>query len=424
MKVKTYTYPSGLRLVVETLSDSKAATLFVGINTGSVNETDTNNGISHVIEHMLFKGTNTRDAQQISKELEDLGANVNAFTSKYHTCFYASCMSEYMDKSFDVLSDMIFNSVFDQKELNKELKVIYEEIDMYQDDPSSVCYDRFNELFFAGTKLEKNVIGTKQVLSKLTRQDILDYMSKYYTAPNMVISVAGGIDFDRAKQLCDKFFANNFKSKANPNVYNIQSTLIHKPKATFDYIKKDIAQTHIIFGYPTYSLYGKHNSELNILSFILGGGMSSRLFQTIREKYGYVYSINALPELYDIGGVVTINLATNHQNQKDAVDKINEVISDLVKNGITEEELARAKTFCKSMIVMSSETTINIARHNVANMIIYNEYRSLDTKLNNLDKVQLADINALILEIFETKHICGAVVSDKPDKTLFDVFAN
>lgn len=419
MNVKTFTYPSGLRLVVETHSDSKAATLFVGVNTGSVNEDMSNNGISHVIEHMLFKGTRLRSSQQISKELEDLGAQVNAFTSKYHTCLYASCMNDYTEKSFEILSDMVFNSIFDPKELNKELKVIFEEIDMYQDDPSSIAYDNFNQAFFEGTKLEKTVIGTKDVLSKLTQQDIFDYMAKFYTAPNMVISVAGGVEYSKAKELCDKFFASHFTNVSEPNINNTQPDLVHIPNRKFNIIKKDIAQTHIIFGYPTYNLYGKHNAELNVLSFILGGGMSSRLFQTIREKFGYVYSINALPELYDIGGVITISLATNYINQNDAVIKIKEIILDLINNGVTEEELLRAKTFCKSMIVMSSETTINIARHNVTNMLIYNKYRSLDERLSNIDKVKLADINALIKTVFKTNNICGAVISDKPNKDIF-----
>ncbi len=422
MSTQTFTYPTGLRLVVETIPDSRATTLFVGVNTGSVNENDNNNGISHVIEHMLFKGTALRTALQISKELEDLGANVNAFTSKYHTCLYASCLSDYLKQSFDILSDMIFNSQFDEVELKKELNVIFEEIDMYQDDPGSVAYDKFNEVFFKSTKLEKSVIGTKEVLSKLTRQDILNYIQEFYVASNMIVSVSGGIGFDQAKALCDEYFASHFTKQALPNVYQPDQNAIHIPQRAFEIIKKDIAQTHIILGYPTNGTYNKNRQALNLLSFILGGGMSSRLFQTIREQYGYVYSINSIPELYDIGGVITISLATNHSNQQDAVDKIKEEIKNFVKNGITEEELQRAKTFCKSMLVMSNETTINKARHNVISMLIYNTTKSIDQKLQEIDNVKLSHINALICSIFDTNNVCGAVVSDKPNKQLFDNF--
>ena len=243
MDIKTKTYASGLRLVVANRPDSRAVSVFFGINTGSVNETDNNNGISHVIEHMTFKGTKTRTAEEISSGLETIGANINAFTSRYVTCYYGSCIKESAEKMTEIFSDMILNSIYDEEELKKELKVIFEEIDMYEDDPGSVAYDKYNEIFFEGTKLEKSVIGTKKVLGKLKRQDLIDYFNKFYTPNYMVVSFAGGITIDEADKLVKKYFNDYFKTKSKP-ILPTKTAEKLLPKQNFSVTKKDISQTH------------------------------------------------------------------------------------------------------------------------------------------------------------------------------------
>lgn len=415
MDIKTKTYASGLRLVVANMPDSRAVSVFFGINTGSVNETDNNNGISHVIEHMTFKGTKTRTAEEISSGLETIGANINAFTSRYVTCYYGSCIKESAEKMTEIFSDMILNSVYDEEELKKELKVIFEEIDMYEDDPGSVAYDKYNEIFFEGTKLEKSVIGTKKVLSKLKRQDLIDYISKFYTPNNMVVSFAGGITIDEADKLVKKYFNDYFKTKNKP-ILPAKTAEKLLPKQNFSVTKKDISQTHIVLGYPTNNIYSKNVPAINVLAFILGGGMSSRLFVRIREKLGLVYSINAVPELFDIAGNIVISLATNHTNQEEALTAIREEINNIAKNGVTQAELEKAKTFCKSMIVMSSETTTNIARHNAGSMMQFGKYKTIDERLDEIEKVNLKAVNRLAGEIFGSSNYCMAIVSDKPNK--------
>ncbi len=415
MDIKTKTYASGLRLVVANRPDSRAVSVFFGINTGSVNETDNNNGISHVIEHMTFKGTKTRTAEEISSGLETIGANINAFTSRYVTCYYGSCIKESAEKMTEIFSDMILNSVYDEEELKKELKVIFEEIDMYEDDPGSVAYDKYNEIFFEGTKLEKSVIGTKKVLSKLKRQDLIDYISKFYTPNNMVVSFAGGITIDEADKLIKKYFNDYFKTKNKP-ILPAKTAEKLLPKQNFSVTKKDISQTHIVLGYPTDNIYSKNVPAINVLAFILGGGMSSRLFVRIREKLGLVYSINAVPELFDIAGNIVISLATNHTNQEEALTAIREEINNIAKNGVTQAELEKAKTFCKSMIVMSSETTTNIARHNAGSMMQFGKYKTIDERLDEIEKVNLKAVNRLAGEIFGSSNYCMAIVSDKPNK--------
>ncbi len=420
MNIKTKTYTSGLRLVVETIENNRAVAAFFGYNAGSVYENDNNNGISHVIEHMTFKGTKTRSAEELSTQFETLGININAFTSRYNTQYYGKCIKENTEPMVELFSDMLLNSVYDENELKKELNVIFEEIDMYEDDPGSVAYDKYNEIFFEGTKLEKSVIGTKKVLSKLKRQDLIDYIEKYYIPQNMVISFAGDITFDEADNLVKKYFEKHFKTKSKPlNMTKTDAVVI--PKTNQSVTKKNIAQTHIVIGYPTDNIYSKNVAAINVLAFILGGGMSSRLFVRIREKLGLVYSINAMPELLDIGGNIIISLATNSTNQELALKSIKEEIDNIANNGVTEAEVNKAKTFCKSMVVMSAELSTNKARNNSSNILTYGKVITIDDRIADIEKVTKKSIDTLAKQIF-TNNFCVALVSDKPIKNPLKIY--
>ena len=183
------TFDNGMRLIFKKVEKERPATLFVCVKAGSVNETDKNNGISHFIEHLNFKGTKTRSAKQISTELEEIGANANAFTSKFTTCFFATTLTEQMENCFDILSDIVFNSKYAEEDIERERKVVYEEIDMYADDPEGVSYEEFTKNFYEGSSLQKTVLGTKKSLKGITRQDIVDYVKSNYIAPNIIVSV-------------------------------------------------------------------------------------------------------------------------------------------------------------------------------------------------------------------------------------------
>lgn len=419
--IETKTYPSGLRLIVESVPGNRAVAVFFGVNAGSVYEDEHNNGISHVIEHMTFKGTKTRSAEDISTQFECLGASVNAFTSRYNTQYYGKCIKENTEKMVEIFSDMILNSVYDEEELKRELKVIYEEIDMYEDDPGSVAYDKYNEIFFKGTKLEKSVIGTKKVLSKLKRQDLIDYIDKYYVPQNMVVAFAGDVTMAEADAMVKKYFNSAFKTKSKPIDMKKTGEVVI-PKQAQIVTKKNIAQTHIVMGYPTDNIYSKNAAGINVLAFILGGGMSSRLFVRIREKLGLVYSINALPEFADIGGNIIISLATNSTNQELALKSIKEEIDNVANNGVTDAELEKAKTFCKSMLVMAAEVSTNKARNNASNILTYGKSITIDERMKEIEKVTKADVNKLAKSIFGRDEMCIAVVSDKPNKNPLKVY--
>lgn len=424
METKTKTYKNGIRLINTYNQNTAAETVLISISTGSINENAKISGMSHLIEHMAFKGTKTRSSADINNEFEQLGASINAFTTKYRTCFYASALVENIPKCVEILLDMILNSTIDEEELEKEKKVIFEEIDMYLDDASSVAEDNFQELFFKNTKLESLVIGNKKSLKSITRQEILDYLAKYYVPENMIISFAGGMSFVDVQNCINKILGKRFKDYIKkPNLPVILKDMIVEPQKEFLAIKKDFTQSHIILGFPIYNMYSNRYGAYQCLSFILGGGMSSRLFTEVREKNGLAYSIYAQANTYDCAGVMKIALATNNESEKKAIDCINNVIEDLLKNGISTKELEKAKTYLKTRIGFTPESTMNLARQNAYQMQCYNRPFNIAKQIKIVDSVTKSEINKLIKEIFTNQHICGVLVSKTGNKKIFDNFA-
>lgn len=414
------TFDNGMRLVFKKVEKDRPATLFVCVKAGSVNETDKNNGISHFIEHLNFKGTNKRSAKQISTELEEIGANANAFTSKFTTCFFATTLADQMENCFDILSDIIFNSKYAEEDIEKERKVVYEEIDMYADDPEGVSYEEFTKNFYAGTNLQKTVLGTKKSLKGITRQDIVDYVKSNYIAPKIVVSVVGHFDEDYIEKLTCKYFADRFKEKCE--AFPIDKTQQVSPNKKFSFIKKDVAQTHITFGFPCPNTYSPNRMAYVLAGFIFGGGMGSRLFQKVREERGLVYSISSMPEMSACGGDFVIGLGTNQKNSVKAMKIIKTEMDTLKAKGFKEEELKRAKIFSKSLIVSSSELGADIAKSNALSVSTYGKVVSVKDKLEKIDKVTLKDINKVAQTVFDYSSVCGCVVSNQEDKTLFEIF--
>lgn len=422
METKTKTYKNGMRLVNTYNQNTAAETVLISISTGSINENEKINGISHLIEHMLFKGTKKRTAADINNEFEQLGASINAFTTKYRTCFYASALTENIPKCVEILFDMIFNSVIDEEELEREKKVIYEEIDMYLDDASSVAEDNFQKLFFKNTKLESLIIGTKNTVKSITRQEILDYLAKYYVPENIIIAFAGGMSFAESQNCINSVLGNKFKNYTKkPNLPVILKDIIVEPQRDFLSLKKDFTQSHIIIGFPLYNMYSSRYGAYQCLSFILGGGMSSRLFTEVREKNGLAYSIFAQANNYDCAGVLKIALATNNDSESKAIECVNKVIKELLTNGITSKELDKAKTYLKTRIGFTPESTMNLARQNAYQMQCYNRPFNINTQIKIIEKVTKSEVNKLIKEIFTNTHVCGVLVS-KTGKKIFNNF--
>ena len=413
-------YENGLRLVFKKVEANRPASLFIAVDVGSSKEDEKNSGISHFIEHLNFKGTEKRTAKQISTELEEIGANANAFTSKSTTCFFATCLGEKIEQCFDILTDMVFNSKYNPSDIQKERQVIFEEIDMYDDDPESVAYEQFCKDFYFGSPLQRPIIGTKESLEGITKKDIEEYVATHYVPQNIVVSVVGDFNRTFVEGLVKKYICKHFTKKAE--VVEKNKSMIIIPDKKFSYLKKDVSQTYIVMGFPCDNVYSDKKMAYSLLCFIFGGGMGSRLFQKIREENGLVYSINCMPELYENGGDVAIVLGTNKKNQTKAVELIKEEIDNLVLNGFMEAELNRAKTFCKSLVVSGFETGASMAKSNAGSILTFNKTISIEEKVEQIENITVDDLNELAQKVFDYGNVCGCVVSSNPDENLFNVF--
>lgn len=400
-------FENGLRLVVEPMQGFESVAFHVFVKTGSINEQEGNYGISHFIEHMLFKGTKTRSAYQIVNSLEAVGANVNAYTDKTETCYYTKSTAENLEKCVEVLSDMLFNSVFDKKEMAREKKVVCEEISMYNDDAFSQSELLANKIFYNGTPFALDVAGTKRSVYGLTKQKILDYMQKFYIPQNIVISFAGDITEKKAIKLVEKYFLNNFTNFGKPT-----NIAVKQPKIVQREIKayKNNEQAQVCISFPAIKRFDERSYALKVFNFAFGGGMSSRLFQKIREVLGLVYSINIGSYINEAGGDTSIHFATTTKNVPLALSAIKEEINKIVESGLTQVEFENSKNSFLSATKMSFENTSLVSLSNAKRVAFYGKPISKKETIQKVVDVNLKDINDLVKELFNFNKCCISYV--------------
>src|SRR5699024_408943 len=282
--IEKYTCENGLRIVLEPVPTVRSVTIGIWVLTGSRLETKSNNGISHFLEHMLFKGTENRTAKQIAEAFDSIGGQVNAFTSKEYTCFYARVLDTYKEHALEVLTDMLFHSTFLEEELEREKKVVMEEIKMYDDTPDDHVHDLLSKASFGNHPLGRPIIGTEKQIQSFTKQTLIDYMETHYTAENIVVSIAGNVKPDFIEKIEARFSGLQRKGK-KPNIVrpNFRSEAITMSKET--------EQAHLCLGYEGLAVDDSKLTAMLLINSVLGGGMSSRLFQEVREKQGLAYSV-------------------------------------------------------------------------------------------------------------------------------------
>ena len=403
---KIKTYDNGLRLVVKTMPGLYTVSLGILVNTGSINETAENNGISHYIEHMLFKGTEKRSAFEISDSTERLGSQINAYTAKENTCYYVKSTKENFRASAEILSDLFFNSVFDDEESAREKGVIQEEIHMCDDAPEDLCFDLLAESYFGKSGLGRTVLGTSENVDRFTKEDILSYMDKYYVPENVVVSIAGNITFSEAEKICDEFFASQFKRTAPPAPHFEQKSVY-----TGSLVKvKDIEQAHIGLCMPSYRLGSKMSVAVRILNTVFGGGMSSRLFQNIREKYGLAYSVYSYVSQYKHLGTFEIYAGVNPSKRDMALECIMVEVKRLKETGITEAEFQRGKEQVKASFIMAQESTASQMLVYGKQLLMLDELFDVNQKIKELDACRMEDIEVAIDESLHPEKMAAATV--------------
>ncbi len=406
--IKYKEFDNGLRLVINKMEGMLSASIGVLVKTGSMNENSSENGISHFIEHVMFKGTEKRSAFEISDHIDRIGAQINAFTSKELTCYYTKSTKEHVKTSLDILSDIFFNSKFDKTELEKEKDVVLEEINMSNDTPEEVCLDLLASSYYGDKGLGQTILGSAKNVKSFSRDDIIKYMDKYYTADNVVISVAGNVDIQQVENLVKEYFADKFtRLKSGLQVDTTPVTPLNLYKS------KKIEQTHIGFAMKGLSISDTRTDALAIANIVFGGGMSSRLFQKIREELGLAYSVYSYASQYKDNGVIEIYAGVNTNLRDTAVNAILEQISVLKKNGITEQEFLRGKEQVKSAFIMGQEST-------ASQMLLYAKYLMLldkefdiNERIGRLENVTINQVNDVIEQLFDVNTLSTATVGVK-----------
>ncbi|MFC0558556.1 M16 family metallopeptidase [Halalkalibacter alkalisediminis] len=387
---------NGVRILAENIPTVRSVSIGVWIGTGSRFEKKEENGISHFLEHMFFKGTKKRTAAEIAESFDRIGGQVNAFTSKEYTCYYAKVLDDHAEYAVDVLSDMFFNSVFDETELKKEKNVVFEEIKMVDDTPDDIVHDLLSEASYGNHALGYPILGTVDTLETFNGDALRDYMARFYTGDHVVISIAGNITEEVIDQLKETF------SMVKPTTYQHQG---ERPTFLANTMvrKKETEQAHLCLGYPGLAIGEKNVYALVLLNNLLGGSMSSRLFQEIREKRGLCYSVFSYHSSYQDSGMLTIYAGTAHAQLDELTKSLLETASVLAEEGMTDKELRNGKEQLKGSLMLSLESTNSRMSRNGKNELLLKKHRTLDDIVNEIDQVTLSDVNQLALSILKEK---------------------
>lgn len=409
-------FENGLTLVVCPMEGIYSASVAVMVNVGSAMETKEENGFSHFIEHMLFKGTDKRTAFDISETIENAGGQLNAYTSKDVTCFYTRTSSEHTENCVELLSDMFFFSKFDPEEFERERKVIIEEIIMGEDIPDECCQDLIASALFGDTGLGMTIPGSAEGIGKATREDILDFRARHYTPANVCVSIAGDITYEKALELTEKYFLHNFPENIGNKKYTIekQETFARFYKST-----RTTEQSYICLGCPSPGLGDPVNYTNSVMNNILGGGMSSRLFQSLREKNGLCYSVFSYLSTYMNNGYFEIFVGTSPKNAEISLQLIVDECHRLVSEGATESEVTRGKEQFKGATVLSLENSLTVATMNGGYALRNGILLDFEERKRNINAITVEDVNAAAVKLLDMKNFSLAYVGKGLRKNLF-----
>lgn len=402
---KAFKLGNGIRVVTEEIPSMRSVAMGILVGAGSGNELPKEAGISHYIEHMMFKGTGKRSAFEIAHALDAVGGKINAYTSKEVTMYYSVVLDKHIDTAIDVLCDMVINSAYDPKEMEIEKGVILEEIKMYEDTPDELIHDYFAEQILHGHPLGAPTIGQVETVKATKREDILDYIKRLYSPKNILISLAGAIPDDLEKRLTPYFESLKGEeiSHAKPEP-DIKGVLALKKKKT--------EQTHLCLGTRGPSQMDEDRYTFAILDNIMGGSMSSRLFQEVREKRGLVYSIYTTSSPFRDFGIAYTYAGMSRENMRQVIDLIIEQMVKIKKEGLTQAEIERAKEYMKGTMVLGLESTSSRMSWMAKSELYYNRIITIDEVFEKVDKVTNDDIIRLANLYFRDEYLTLAVIGD------------
>ena len=399
-------YGNGLRLVVKEMQGLMSVTMGILVGTGASAEMDEEDGISHFIEHMQFKGTKTRSAFELSDAFDRIGAQINAFTGKDLTCYYSKCTSDHTATCFELLSDLFLNSTFPEEEMEREKGVVCEEISMNEDTPEDLCLDLLSSAFYGKENFGRNILGTSERVKSFTVADILRYKKARYCPQNIVISFAGAIDMATAQALVESYFGD-----LPTGEYEDRKPKIIKPHLSL--VKcKPIEQMHLAIAYPAVPRGDKREDMFTAINSVLGGSMSARLFQEVREKRGLAYSVYSYISAFSECASQNIYAGVNPNNLQQAYDAINAVIRDIKENGISEDEFLRSREQMKSSMFFSNESSNSQMLLYGRYMLNFNKIFDFEEKLNRINAMTYTDAQETLSIMFNEKEKAVALVGN------------
>lgn len=402
-----------MTVLIEELPVMRSVSVGILVGYGSKHEEPQKGGVAHFIEHMLFKGTARRSPQQIAEEIDAVGGRINAHTSKEYTSYYAIVLDQHVDLAIDMLADMYLNSTFKQEEIDRERNVILEEISMYEDTPDEKIHDVSAQNIWDGHPLGNPIIGTVESVKALTRDDMLDCIKKYYTPDNTIIAIAGNVQTEQVLELLkEKFEAYRGKKQAVivPETRVVPGVKVYKKKTE---------QVHMCLSVKGVSYTNEDRFTFSILSSVLGGSMSSRLFQKVREQKGLVYSIYSYPTFYREGGLFTVYMGTQLKVTQEVMDITLQEIRQIKEKGITPDELMRAKEQLKGHMVLNMEDTSSRMSWLLKSFYYYDKVNIVEEVMAKIDKVTADDVQRLANEYFITEDIQLTAIGNFPSTKFF-----
>ena len=410
---------NGLRVITIPMSSFESATVLVMVGAGSRYETTKNSGISHFLEHMAFKGTKNRPtAMEISSLVDGIGGEMNAFTGKETTGYYIKSLATHVDLSLDILSDMLKNSLLKEEEINKERGVILEEINLYEDTPVRKIGDIYESLLYGDTPMGWDIAGSKQVIQTIKQKDFLYYMRSLYSAKNITVVVAGGIDVEKTEELVEKYFGNmkQFDTVRYSKVIDKQT----KPGLALK--QKKTEQVHIALGVRTVPLAHKDKDALAVLSAILGGGMSSRLFHEIREKRGLAYYVRSSSDHYQDCGSFVTTAGVDAKRVTDAIKIIKEEYEKMasIKDEISAQEIKKAKEYLKGHFVLELEDSRSVAGLFASEELLEKTIKTPDEILKGIDKITIEDVERVAKAYLISQGLNLAIIGDFDNRQMFE----
>lgn len=389
------------------MKNSEAVTIQVLVGAGSKNEAKNINGISHFLEHLFFKGTKNRpNPGDLDREIDKIGADHSAFTSHEATIYWIKSAAKDFDIILDIISDMVLNSLFKEEEIEKERGVILQEISMYEDMPQRKVVDDLFFLAYGDQPIGRPITGTKKTMMAIKRPDILKYQNKNYSARNTIIIVSGGIDKKEAETKIKKAF-----NKLKPgSIARTGKTKVFQKSSRIKIINKKTDQSHLIMGFPVFGMFDERRYALNVLSAVLGGNTSSRLFMEIRQKLGLAYYVGSWSWLQKDTGMLGIRAGVSHDNFEKTIAKISEILAGLKKNGVSKIELENAKSFIRGQTALGFETSDQVADFYGEQELFYKKIMQPEDILEKIEKVSQNDILRLTKSTFMPEKLNMAVI--------------